>query len=112
MIDATVPDAALPDATLADAPTLAAMQAAVLDAIARAGLPSVAPADIDAPLLDLGVDSLALAELAAELEMAWGVTIDDKAFAALTTVRAIAEHLTRLRGIQSASWQSAQRRAA
>ena len=70
---------------------------ALLDRVARAFARSSAgragPIDADTDFASAGIDSLDLAEIAAELELEFGVVIDDGVFREFTNVRAVADHL-------------------
>lgn len=62
-------------------------------AVARSGAGRAGTLDADADLAALGIDSLDLAEIAAELELEFNVVIDDAVFRTFASVRAIADHL-------------------
>jgi acyl carrier protein len=66
--------------------------AALVRALVQARL-DIAEVDDGTPLLDYGMDSVRAAELMTDLEVAFGVEIDDEEAETLVTVRDIVEHI-------------------
>lgn len=69
----------------------------LLDLLAGVIRQPVDPAWADMAFQDLGVDSLALAEWAAEIELRYRIRIDDTLFGELDTIGAAAGHVIALR---------------